>query len=126
MRYRPVLNRDVLIPLAAVLALVLLAVSPRSLLAPALSFNRAQESKRPKAPKNIVRTDPSHASNSERPGKGPRPSPSRATPHESHDLQARVTFGGRIAARATGDRTQPPYLKPGDGSPPHASLAPPV
>lgn len=41
-----------------VLALVLLAVSPRALLSPTAIVHKSQESKRPKSPKNVVQAEP--------------------------------------------------------------------
>jgi len=122
-RTGPPLTRECLVAIAAVLALVILAISPRSLLAPQHSFDRAAESKRPKAPKNVVRADSNHASNSERPGKAPRPSPSRETLQESHDVRVRIAFASSAFTRAFQELTKPDYLKTSDASPP---LAPPA
>jgi hypothetical protein len=61
-----------LILTAKLLAVVLLVVTPRALLAPTLSFNRSLESKRPKSPKNIVRTNSVRVANAEKQGKEPR------------------------------------------------------
>jgi len=125
-RYRPLLRRNSLIPVAALLALVLFAISPRSLLAPTHSFDRAAESRRPKAPKNVVRADSNHASNSERPGKAPRPSPDRETPQESHDVQVRIAFASPVPTKAFQELTKPDYLKSYFASPPGSRLAPPA
>ena len=124
--YRLLLRRSTLIPVAALLALVILAISPRSITAPNLSFDRAKESKRPKTPKNVVRADPAHTSNGERPGKGVKPDLSNNTSQESHDVQARLAFASPVPAEASRELTKPGYLRSGGASPPYAGLAPPV
>jgi hypothetical protein len=126
MSYRPVLTSRSMIPMAAVLVVVILAISPRSLLAPALSFNQAQESKRPKTPKNIVRTTPGHSANSERAGKEPRPEPGTESLQETHDLQVRASVAAAIPGKAFQELTKPEYLRPFSGSPPGNRLAPPA
>jgi len=123
-RYRPLLTRRFLVPVAALVALVVLAISPRSLLAPSHSFDRASESKRPKAPKNVVRADSHQGSNSERPGKAPRPGSGLETPRESKDIQVRIA--SPVPAKAFQELTKPDYLKSYFASPPGNRLAPPA
>jgi hypothetical protein len=125
-RLRPVLTRGSRIPVAALLAVVLLAITSRSLLAPALSFNRASESKRPKMPKNIVRADSHHVSNGERPGKAPKSGPGQETSQASHDVQVRIVFASPVPTRAFQALTKPDYLKPYGAPPPGSPLAPPA
>jgi hypothetical protein len=108
------------------LAAVLLATSPRSLLAPARSFDRASESKRPKTPKNVVRADSHHIANSERPGKGPRSSPTQETPQQSHDVQVRLAFASSALTKVFQELSKPDYLKSYAASPPGNQLAPPA
>ncbi|HEV3029612.1 MAG TPA: hypothetical protein VG457_18685 [Planctomycetota bacterium] len=124
--FRQEMRRRPLIPVAALLAVVLLATSPRSLLAPVHSFNQASESKRPKTPKNVVRAESHHASNGERPGKGPRPSPTQETLQQSHDVQVRIAFASPALTRAFQELTKPDYLKSYSASPPGDRLAPPT
>lgn len=123
---RNVLNRRVLAPVGWILIVVILAISPRSILAPTHAVTRAAESKRPKAPKNVVRAESNHASNIDRMVKAARPAPSTAAPHELHDLRARTTLAPQVPAGAILELTKPDYLKPAQGSPPTNRLAPPV
>ncbi|HVR86245.1 MAG TPA: hypothetical protein VMU54_18125, partial [Planctomycetota bacterium] len=95
-------------------------------LAPARSFDRVSESKRPKTPKNILRADSHHVANSERPGKGPRPNPTQETFQQSHDLQARIAFASPTLTQAFQELTKPDYLKSYSASPPGNRLAPPT
>src|SRR5689334_62389 len=126
MGFRSLFSRRALAPVALVVAIVLLAISPRALLAPSLSFNRAQESKRPKTPQNIVRADSSHTSNAERSNRLTKVPHPEVTSEGSHDLQARVALTATIPGPAFRELTKPSYLKLFSGSPPQASLAPPL
>lgn len=126
MTYRPPLTSRSLIPMAAVLVVVIVAISPRALLAPALSFNQAQESKRPKTPKNVVRADSTHTSNSERPGRSLRPEPRTESLQETHDLQVRASISTLLPEKAFQELTKPEYLRLSSGSPPGNRLAPPA
>ena len=111
---------------ARILAIVLLAVSPRALTAPALSFNRAQESKRPKPLKNIVRTNSPHVSNAEKQGKEPRP------PRTVLSLQeSRGSLSGRIGDSSLPPQgftqlTKPDYLRFFLASLPQSQTSPPA
>jgi hypothetical protein len=126
MIYRPLLTSRSLIPVAVLLVAVIVAISPRALLAPALSFSQAQESKRPKTPKNIVRTTPSHTSAGERSGRSPRPGPASEAVRETQALLAPLAQAPRIPDRAFRELTKPDYLKLFSGSPPGNRLAPPA
>lgn len=126
MTYRPVLTSRSLVPVAALLALVIIAISPRSLLAPSLSFNQAQESKRPKTPKNIVRTDPAHARAGERSRSFPRPGPDAGAIRETADLLVRPILASGLPDHAFRQITLPDYLQLFSGSPPGNRLAPPA
>jgi hypothetical protein len=112
--------------MAWTLVVVILVVSNRSIVAPTQAVTRSQESKRPKMPKNIVRAESSHTANIDRISKLPRPAPSVAGPHDSHDLQVRTTLAPQVPADAFHELTKPDYLKPADGSPSRNRLAPPV
>jgi len=125
MTYRPLLTSRSLIPMAALLAVVIVAISPRSLLAPALSFSQAQESKRPKTPKNIVRTDPANARVGQRSAAFPTPG-SDARAREAAGLPVRPTLASGLPENAFRQITLPDYLKLFTGSPPGNRLAPPV
>lgn len=126
MSYRPVLSRRSLIPVAALVAVVMIAISSRALLAPALSFNQALESKRPKTPKNVVRADSTHTANSERPGKAPKPSPTTETAVPGLGLPYRSAFASEGPLKAFRELTKPDYLKLFEGPSPGIPLAPPV
>jgi hypothetical protein len=126
MGFRNLFSRRTLAPVAFVVAIVLLAISPRALLAPALSFNRAQESKRPKTPKNIVRADCSHTSNAERSNRLAKADHPEVSPEESHDLKVRIALASTVPGAAFRELTKPAYLKLFSGSPPQAGLAPPL
>ncbi len=126
MTYRPVLTSRSLIPVAALLVVVIIAISPRSLLAPTLSFSQAQESKRPKTPKNIVRTDPAAARAGERSRSGPRPGPDASAVRQTAGLPVRPALASGLPDRAFLQITLPGYLKLFDGSPPGNRLAPPA
>jgi hypothetical protein len=123
---RRVAGRRTWIPIGGLMAVLVLATSTRSLLAPPRSFDQASESKRPKTPKNVVRADSPHVSNSERPGKGPRPSPTQDTPQQSHDVQVRIAFASSALTKAFQELTKPDYLKSYSESPPGNRLAPPA
>jgi|SRR5579862_1056885 len=126
MTYRPMLTSRSLIPVAALLAVVIVAISPRSLLAPALSFSQAQESKRPKTPKNIVRTDPANAQADERSGKQAKSGSAARAVHQTAGLPVRPTLGSGVPENAFRQITCPDYLKLFSGSPPGNRLAPPA
>ncbi len=126
MGYGFVLSRRALAPVAFLVAIVLLAISPRALLAPSLSFNQSQESKRPKTPKNIVRAGSSHVSNAERLGRQAKVDHPDLNPHELHDLQVRIALAPSVPSPALRQLTKPDYLNLYTGSPPRACLAPPI
>jgi len=126
MGFRSLFSRSTLAPVALGVAIVLLAISPRALLAPSLSFNRAQESKRPKTPKNIVRGQATHASNADRSNRLAKIDHPDLSPQVSHDLQVRIALAPSIPDRALKELTKPEYLKLFTGSPPQAGLAPPL
>lgn len=126
MGYRPVLTTRSLVPIAACLVAVIAAISPRALLAPSLSFNRAQESKRPKTPKNVVRTDPTSASGNRRSEAMPSPDPASDDLRAAHDRREPSVLGARVPAAAFHQLTKPDYLKLFSGSPPGNRLAPPA
>jgi hypothetical protein len=126
MTYRPMLTSRSLIPVAALLAVVIVAICPRSLLAPSLSFNQAQESKRPKTPKNIVRMDSADARAAQRSWKFPKTGPAAETASETAGLTVRPTLASGVPDRAFSQISLPEYLKLFSGSPPGNRLSPPA
>jgi len=123
---RPFLGRRLLASVGWLLILVILAISPRALLAPKQAVSRSSESKRPKTPKNVVRAESNHASNIDRITKLLRPAPSTNDRHDSHDLRTRVTLAPQVPVKAAFELTKPDYLKLAGGSPPRSLLAPPA
>ena len=125
MAARSARTRRSAIQIAKILALLLLALSPRSLLAPTASFNRAMESKRPKVPKNVVRSDPVRVSNLEKQGKSPGP--------PRPEIFQLVIVGGHprspginpLSFRARVPLSKPDYLNLFSASSPHP-LGPPA
>lgn len=115
-------TRRHLILAAKVLVLVLLAVSPRALLSPKTSYTKATDSKRPKAPKNVVRAEPLQVSALE------KQSP-ESTPAHLGSSAAGIPRAALISAlpqHAFTQLTKPEYLNPsGSGGPP-PPFAPPV
>jgi hypothetical protein len=126
MKYRPLLTAKSLIPVSAILIVVIVAISPRALLAPALSFNQAQESKRPKTPKNIVRIESTSASRSERSERAPKAGPAADELRELHGRPTASASGSPVPGTAFLQLTKPEYLKLYGGSPPGNRLAPPA
>lgn len=122
---RKLLSRRRLATVGWLLILLTLALTPRSLLVP-MQASCASESKRPKFPKNIVRSESNHASNIDRMVKAARPAPSTAALHEVHDLRTRITLASQVPIAAILELTKPDYLKPDKGSPPTNRLAPPA
>ena len=110
--------------IAQLLAFVVLAVSPRALLKPVEIVNKAKESKRPKAPKNVVRAEPVRIPGAEKQGHGPKlPRLDAGTQDLEASLQsARIP---ELPRKAFTQITKPDYLKFSSGIPP-TSLAPPV
>lgn len=107
---------------AKVLVVVLLAVSPRALLSPTTSYTKAVDSKRPKAPKNMVRAEAFQISALEKQS-------GESTP--SHPASPAAGFPRTALIRALPQQaftqlTKPDYLNPsGSGGPP-PPFAPPV
>jgi hypothetical protein len=126
MSFKSLMSRRTLAPIALLVAIVLLAISPRAMLGPAFSFNRAQESKRPKSPKNIVRSESYHASNAERLGRQAKADHADLSPHTLHDLQVRIALTPSVPSSALRQLTKPDYLNLYRGSPSRAGLAPPL
>ena len=109
-----------------ILILVLIAVSPRALLAPGAIYNRSVESRRPKSPRNIVRTDPIRISNLEKQGQGPKPSPNEASRPGIEGWIAQASPLSSLPHQAFTQLTKPDYLKLGPSSHPQNRLDPPV
>ena len=111
---------------AKLLVLVLLAVSPRALFTPKTAYTKASDSKRPKAPKNVVRAEPLRISTIEK-------QTPESTPGHPGSTAARVDAGIPRASliralpnKAFTQLSKPDYLDPsGSGGPP-PPFAPPV
>jgi hypothetical protein len=112
--------------MAKVLAVVLLATSPRAILAPTSSFNRAQESKRPKVPKNIVRSDPVQVSNLEKQGKSPPPPRSETSRQAVVGWLPPSPWARSVSLKAHSELSKPEYLKLFSGSSRPSHLDPPA
>ena len=111
--------------IAQLLAFVVLAVSPRALLTPTEIVHKSKESKRPKAPKNVVRAEPIRIPGAEKQGQGPKlPRLDAGTQDVDASLQsARVP---ELPRKAFTQITKPDYLKFFSSGIPPTSLAPPV
>ena len=112
--------------IAKVLVLVLLAVSPRALLGPKTVFDRAVESKRPKSPKNVVRTNPIRISNLEKQGQSPKPPRPDSLRQDAAGLSFPSPGIQVLPGKAFAQLTKPDYLKSSSASPPYAPLGPPL
>lgn len=111
---------------ARVVAILFLAVSPRSLTAPSHSFNRAQESKRPKPLKNIDRASSIRVPNLEKQGKEPR---LPRTDADGLDSVAHIlvrTIAPSLPDRAFTALTKPEYLRLHRGFPSQGPSSPPA
>jgi hypothetical protein len=107
--------------LGKALVLVLLLVSPRALLAPKVVVHKAQDSKRPKAPRNVVRAEPVRIPAAEKQDQGPAP--------DSGHADAEFTPSPRIQAlprKAFTQLTKPDYLKCDSPGTPSLALSPPA
>ena len=103
------------------LVLVLLLVSPRALLAPRIAVSKAQESKRPKAPRNVVRAEPIRIPAVEKQDHSPAPT--------SGDVAAESAPSLRIPSlprKAFTQLTKPEYLKGDSPGSPSLALSPPA
>jgi hypothetical protein len=111
---------------AKVLALILLAVSPRALLAPTAAISRAQESKRPKSSKNIIQADPIRIPSVEKQGQAPKLAHSHAAAQELDGGLVRSSLTQALLGKAFNQLTQPDYLKSFTPGSPPIPLAPPA
>ncbi|HVR83691.1 MAG TPA: hypothetical protein VMU54_05220 [Planctomycetota bacterium] len=108
------------------LALLLLLVSPRALFAPTENVSKAQDSKRPKTPKNIVRAEPIRVPADEK--QGQTPSLTREDTVAGY-LDAGLGRSARIPSLPRAAFTQlskPEYLKSDSPGTPHIPLSPPA
>ncbi len=109
------------------LALLLLIISPRALFTSPLSITKAEESKRPKAPKNVVRAEPIRISAAdEKHGHVPN-----LTRHDAvaEDFDTGLGRSARIQflpRKAFAELTKPDYLKSDSPGSPHIPLSPPA
>ena len=117
-------TRRMVLLTAKVLALVLLAVSPRALLAPTAVVNKSQESKRPKSPKNVVRAEPIRIPGVEKQGQSPSLPGTTA-----QGLATELVRSSQIQAlprKAFTQLTKPDYLKSYSAGIPPIPLGPPA
>jgi hypothetical protein len=119
-------TKRVLILTARLVVVVLLAVSPRALLAPALSINRSVESKRPKSPKNIVRTNSVRIANAEKQGKEPKASREDLLLLALHHGPLHVVRACGLPPVAFSQLTKPDYLQSFRSALPQSQSSPPA
>jgi len=103
------------------LVLLLLILSPRALFAPKTEVSKAQESKRPKAPRNVVRAEPIRVPAAEKQDQSPAP--------VSGDVAAESAPSARLASlprKAYTQLTKPDYLKCDSPGTPSLALSPPA
>jgi hypothetical protein len=100
-----------LLRIAWVLVIALLATSPRALLAPTATFNRSMESKRPKVPKNVVRSDPVQISDLEKAGQSPPPPRREASPQITDGWLLGASSIQALPRAAFTQLTKPDYLQ---------------
>lgn len=112
--------------LTKVLVVLLLALSPRALLAPVASFNRALESKRPKVPRNVVRAEPVRISNLEKQGQASPPPRKDAPRHDHEGWLAGASVPPSPPCSALIQLTKPDYLKLHSAALPQHHLDPPA
>ena len=103
------------------LVLVLLLISPRALLAPKVAVSKAQESKRPKAPKNVVRAEPVRIPTVEKQDQGPAPISADTAP-----VSPRSPRIPSLPRKAFTQLTKPEYLKGDSPGSPSLALSPPA
>jgi hypothetical protein len=103
------------------LVLLLLLLSPRALYAPKVLATKAEESKRPKPPRKIVRAEPLRVPTAEKQQQSPAPT--------SGDVAAAYAPTSRILAlprKAFTQITKPEYLKSDSPGAPSLALPPPA
>ena len=109
------------------LAFILLIVSPRALFASPEHVTKAEDSKRPKAPKNVVRAEPIRiVAADEKQAHAPNPARQDAV---AKVLDAGLGGSARIQAlprKAFAELTKPDYLKSGSPGSPQIPLSPPA
>jgi hypothetical protein len=126
MDLRTARTKRLLILTARLVVIVLLAVSPRALLAPALSFNRSVESKRPKSPKNIVRTNSVRVANAEKQGNEPKAPREVLLLLELHHGPANLLRACGLPLVAFTQLTKPDYLQSFRSALPQSQSSPPA
>jgi len=103
------------------LVLILLIVSPRALFAPTTTVTKAQDSKRPKSPRNVVRAEPIRIPAAEKQDQGPT--------LISGEVAAESAPSARIPSlprKAFTQLTKPEYLKSDSSGTPSLALSPPA
>lgn len=113
------------IVIAQALVLVLLAVSPRAILAPKTAYTKAKDSKRPKAPKNVVRAEPLRVSSIDKQTAAPKQEHSAPAYAGLEDGSRRLAPARELPRQAFTQLTKPDYLRSTLGSPP-VPFGPPV
>jgi hypothetical protein len=104
------------------LALILLVASNRALFAPTAAVTKAQDSKRPKTPKNVVRAEPVRVPAAEKQGQDPT-LPRLDTVAMDVDTASSST---PLPRKAFTQLTKPEYLKSDSPGSPQIPLSPPV
>ena len=103
------------------LVLTLLLISPRALLSPNVEVSKAQESKRPKAPRKVVRAEPIRVPSAEKQDQSPAPIPGA--------VAAESVPSPRIPSqlrKAYTQLTKPEYQKCDSPGTPSLALSPPA
>lgn len=108
------------------LALLLLLVSPRALFAPTENVTKAQDSKRPKTPKNVVRAEPVRIPDAQKQGQVPTLARLDSVAKDLESELARSARTRALPRKAFTRLTQPDYLKSDSPGSPPIPLAPPA
>jgi hypothetical protein len=105
------------------LVLILVVSSNRALFAPAAAVTKAQDSKRPKTPKNVVPAEPVRVPMAEKQGQDPTLARLDAV---AADLVTSTSRTQTLPSKAFTQLTKPDYLKSDSPGSPHIPLSPPV
>ncbi len=108
---------------AQLLALVLLAVSPRAAFKPIEIVHKSKDSKRPKTPKNVVRAEPVRIPAAEKQGLGPSLGRVDAVALDFETSTSRIQT---LPRKGFTQLTKPDYLRSDSPGIPHIPLSPPV
>jgi len=119
-------TRRVALHAGRALALLLLLVSPRALFAPTENVTKAQDSKRPKTPKNVVRAEPVQIPGAQKQGQVPALARLDAIAKDQESELARSARIQALPRKAFTQLTKPDYLKSDSPGSPPIPLAPPA